>query len=75
MLCNIWCWFRLPETKDRTFGELEVLFENRVPARKFKTTKADQFAQISDPRFAEFAAEKQELAHVETIDSKNVLSA
>lgn len=41
-LCLIWCWFRLPETKDRTFGEIDILFENRVPARKFKYTKADR---------------------------------
>ncbi|KAL1893347.1 hypothetical protein Sste5346_006525 [Sporothrix stenoceras] len=44
LLCLIWCWFRLPETKDRTFGEIDILFENKVPARKFKYTKVDQFA-------------------------------
>jgi len=43
-LCLIWCWFRLPETKDRSFGEIDLLFDNHVPARKFRTTKADQFA-------------------------------
>ncbi|KPM43787.1 Maltose permease MAL31 [Neonectria ditissima] len=48
LLCFIWCWFRLPETKDRTFGEIDILFDNRVPARKFKDTKVDQFAQNSD---------------------------
>ncbi len=42
LLCNIWCWFRLPETKDRTFGEIDLLFDNRVPARKFKYTKVDR---------------------------------
>lgn len=42
LLCNIWCWFRLPETKDRPFGELDLLFENHVPARKFKTTSVDR---------------------------------
>ena len=48
LLCNIWCWFRLPETKDRTFGEIDVMFENRVPARKFKYTKVDGlFLRIS----------------------------
>jgi hypothetical protein len=41
-LCNIWCWFRLPETKDRTFGEIDLLFENNIPARKFKHTKVDR---------------------------------
>ncbi|GAQ05188.1 maltose permease MAL31 [Aspergillus lentulus] len=41
LLCNIWCWFRLPETKDRTFGEIDLLFHHRVHARKFKYTKVD----------------------------------
>ncbi|CAK7223835.1 hypothetical protein SBRCBS47491_005342 [Sporothrix bragantina] len=44
LLCLVWCWFRLPETKDRTFGEIDLLFENKIPARKFKYTKVDQFA-------------------------------
>lgn len=44
LLCNIWCWFRLPETKDRTFGEIDLMFDNHVPARKFKYTTVDQFA-------------------------------
>ncbi len=43
LLCLIWCWFRLPETKDRSFAEIDLLFENRVPARKFKHTRVDQF--------------------------------
>lgn len=61
LLSLIWCWFRLPETKvchfvltlesllinqDRTFGEIDVLFENRIPARKFKYTKADRKSLI-----------------------------
>lgn len=32
----LWCYFRLPETKARTFEELDLMFERRVPARKFK---------------------------------------
>lgn len=31
----IWSYFRLPETKDRTYEELDILFEKRIPARKF----------------------------------------
>ncbi|KAF4959243.1 hypothetical protein FSARC_10759 [Fusarium sarcochroum] len=53
LLCNTWCWFRLPETKDRTFGEIDLLFENKVPARKFKYTVVNQFAQTSDPQAKE----------------------
>jgi MFS transporter, SP family, general alpha glucoside:H+ symporter len=38
----VWCFFRLPETKGRTFGEIDLLFENHVSARKFKYTKVDR---------------------------------
>lgn len=36
ILCLVWAYFRLPETKDRTYMELDILFELRLPARKFK---------------------------------------
>lgn len=42
-LCVLWSYFRLPEPKGRTYGELDVLFENRVSARKFKSTAVDPF--------------------------------
>lgn len=31
-----WCYFRLPETKGRTYEELDVMFERKVSARKFR---------------------------------------
>lgn len=37
-LCVVWIFFRLPEPKGRTYGELDILFEHRVSARKFKGT-------------------------------------
>ncbi|KAI0482546.1 general substrate transporter [Xylariaceae sp. FL0804] len=33
----IWSYFRLPETGNRTYEELDQLFEERVPTRKFAT--------------------------------------
>lgn len=35
LLTTIWAYFRLPETKDRTFEELDILFLKGVSARKF----------------------------------------
>lgn len=29
------------ETKGRTYAELDILFENKVPARKFASTKIE----------------------------------
>jgi SP family general alpha glucoside:H+ symporter-like MFS transporter len=43
-LCWVWTYFRLPEPKGRTYGELDVLFENGVSARKFASTTVDQFS-------------------------------
>ncbi|KAM4061147.1 major facilitator superfamily protein [Hirsutella rhossiliensis] len=42
-LCAIWTYFRLPEPKGRTYGELDILFENRVSARNFKSTSVERF--------------------------------
>lgn len=34
-LCLIWAFFRIPETKNFTFAEIDLLFQQGVPARKF----------------------------------------
>ena len=38
ILCFVWAFFRLPETGGKSFSELDILFANKVPARKFRTT-------------------------------------
>lgn len=38
----LWCFFRLPETKHRTFEELDYMFENKVPTRRFKGYVIDE---------------------------------
>lgn len=69
LLCNIWCWFRLPETKDRTFGEIDLMFDNHVPARKFKYTTVDQFAVVTGTKSPEGSVfEKRSNAHVEQVN-------
>ena len=40
----IWSYFRLPEFKDRTYEELDLLFEKRVPARKFQQTHINAYS-------------------------------
>lgn len=39
----IYCWFELPETKGMTFAHLDQLFQNKVSARKFKSTEVEVF--------------------------------
>lgn len=34
--CLVWCFLALPETKGRTFEELDLMFQRRVPTRAFE---------------------------------------
>lgn len=40
----IWCYFRMPETKGRTYEELDILFAQGISARKFSSTSVNAFA-------------------------------
>ncbi|KAK4458140.1 MFS maltose permease [Cladorrhinum samala] len=40
-LCFCWAYFRVPETKGRTYEELDILFERKVPTRAFKGYRID----------------------------------
>jgi SP family general alpha glucoside:H+ symporter-like MFS transporter len=42
-LCLTWTFFRLPEPAGRTFAEMDVLFEQKVSARKFEETDVNLF--------------------------------
>ena len=53
VLILIWAYFRLPETKDRTYGELDVLFEQEVSARKFSSMRVDQFVDSDEAKIKE----------------------
>jgi MFS transporter, SP family, general alpha glucoside:H+ symporter len=33
--CLVWCYYRIPEMKDRTYEELDIMFERKVPTREF----------------------------------------
>ncbi|EKD03514.1 trehalose transport-related protein [Trichosporon asahii var. asahii CBS 8904] len=52
-LWTLWAFFRVPETSNRSYAELEILFANKVPARKFARTRVwDESAEAagkSDP--------------------------
>lgn len=46
-ICLTWTYFRLPEPKGRSYAEIDLLFEQKVSARKFKSAVVDAF-QIHD---------------------------
>ncbi|PWN38609.1 sugar transporter [Meira miltonrushii] len=47
-----YCYFRLVETRGRTFAELDALFAAKIPARKFATTDIDLFTHTQDVKNA-----------------------
>lgn len=61
-LCTAYIWLRLPETRGRSYGELDLLFEHKVPAWKFAKTKVNQFAAETD--------HKVESSHHDHVDEK-----
>jgi len=69
-LLAVWTLFRLSELKDRTYGELDVLFENKVSARRFYKTNVDQFSGDYTEVVADGNSSGDEKAYVETAEMK-----
>jgi SP family general alpha glucoside:H+ symporter-like MFS transporter len=44
----VWTYFRLPETKGKTFEELDILFARGVKARDFIAYKVNAYAETED---------------------------
>ena len=43
LFCLVWAYFRLPETKGRTYAELDIMFELGISSRRFKGYAIDSF--------------------------------
>lgn len=48
LLTCVWAYFRLPETKDRTYEELDILFLKRLDARRFASADVNRFFNEDD---------------------------
>ncbi|CEP21218.1 MAL5 [Cyberlindnera jadinii] len=44
----VWSFFRLPETRDRSFAELDIMFEKGIPARQFSNYQFDWEDEIKN---------------------------
>lgn len=67
-LCVVYTYFRVPEPTGRSFAELDYLFEQRISARRFASTKIDVFATAESERAAhnvEVNEEKDLPVHLE----------
>lgn len=68
MILFAFTWFFIPETRDRTLEEIHEMFENNVPARKFKS-----YVCTSTEAMAKAALKRQE-AEGETVHMEDMSS-
>ncbi|KAH8705544.1 maltose permease MAL31 [Talaromyces proteolyticus] len=61
LLTFVWAFFRLPETKGRSYDELNMLFSNHIAARSFQNCEVSSFEKKD-------SGEKEATVHVEKID-------
>lgn len=43
-ICWVWTYFRVPETGNRTYDELDIMFERNVKTKDFKKYVVDTAA-------------------------------
>ncbi|ORX36725.1 trehalose transport-related protein [Kockovaella imperatae] len=48
---TIWCYFCLPETRNLSYAELDILFGNKISARKFSHVRVQDEAAAGDGKF------------------------
>ncbi|KAK9318726.1 general substrate transporter [Lipomyces orientalis] len=59
----VWTFFRLPEPKGLAYSEINVLFERKVSARKFRITAVDPFNSVT----SDLDAPKETVKMVENV--------
>ncbi|KAL2202409.1 alpha-glucosides permease MPH2/3 [Sarocladium strictum] len=60
LLWVVWIFFFLPETKERTFAEIDYLFKKKTPARKFRNAPVDLFEFVQEDRTKEKLGQMEE---------------
>jgi MFS family permease len=60
ILSFCYCWLRVPETRNRSYGELDLLFENKIPAWRFSKTKVDRKYRHLSPSSGAHSASRSE---------------
>ncbi|KAL7911352.1 general substrate transporter [Trichoderma velutinum] len=67
VLTTTWAVFRLPETKNRTYEELDVLFERHIPAWKFSSAQIDVVAETEIIQAGEKGNKAQQIEFAEAV--------
>lgn len=52
-LCTLYCFFFMPETRNRTFEELDMLFERKISSKDFQAYKFDVETESTETVFVE----------------------
>jgi SP family general alpha glucoside:H+ symporter-like MFS transporter len=63
-----WTFFRLPEPKGLTYADLDILFENKIPARDFRKVEIDPYRSdhfLVQSGSTDFGVEKPGISHHE----------
>lgn len=68
-LCFIWTFFRLPEPKGRTYAELDMLFDGKVPARQFESTSIESFGTAST-----VDSQRQSLREKDSVEQVDIIA-
>ncbi|KAK0101714.1 hypothetical protein ONS95_006869 [Cadophora gregata] len=74
-LCFVWViyiYFCLPETRNRSFADIDYLFQKKVDARKFTSTPIDLFEFTAPPSDAKVMYETEHFETTESDNNKNV---
>ncbi|CUM65856.1 uncharacterized protein PRCAT00003505001 [Priceomyces carsonii] len=64
LICIGWCYFRLPETKGRTFDEIDVMFHRKIRARDFSEYKVLNYSEKTPDDFSKDQINDIETKHV-----------
>jgi MFS transporter, SP family, general alpha glucoside:H+ symporter len=67
LISFVWSYFRLPETRGLSAGQIDLLFTRKVPARKFQTVEADPFRSVKDDTSPVLSGKAETVVEKETI--------
>lgn len=77
LIVTIWAYFRVPETGGFSFAELDILFTNKVSARKFTKVRVrdeaagDQTFDGAEPAYPDDVEKVgADTKHIEVLDEK-----
>ncbi|CAH0042285.1 unnamed protein product [Clonostachys rhizophaga] len=66
----VWIFFFLPETKNRSFADLDYLFQKKTPARKFATAPIDLFELVHADTSHKLEDNQDDAQHVSEIQDE-----